>query len=495
MAEEILVLKDITKIFPGVVALSKVNFILKKGEIHALIGENGAGKSTFIKVITGVHKPDGGEMYVIGEKVEFNNTKESAAMGIAAIYQHSTSFPDMTVTENIFMGHEQVGKFSRLKKMGMKKKAQELINSVTDDINVDSLMKELSVAQQQMVEIAKALSVNASIIIMDEPTASLTKKESAELYKICRNLKDIGTSIIFISHRFVDIFSIADTITILRDGTYIGTWPISEISESKMIEAMVGREISQQYPKKEIVFGKEILRVEGLSRLGFFDNVSFNVRSGEILALTGLIGAGRSEVAECIYGINKADKGNVFLEDNEINISHPSQALNLGIGYLSEDRHDTGLILDMEIGDNIMISVLDKYKKGIGYDKKSAYIKADELKDKLSIKTPSICEKVESLSGGNQQKVCVAKQLTRELKVLIIDEPTKGIDVISKAAIYEIISDLAEKGVAIIMISSEMEETLFVSDRIIVMREGLVTGEFIAKESDQITIMNASMSK
>lgn len=494
MSEYVLELKSITKVFPGVKALDKVQFSLRPGEIHALVGENGAGKSTFIKIITGVHRQDEGEIYLNGQKVEIKGPNEAKKMGIAAIYQHVTCYPDLSVTENIFMGHEKINRISkRILWEEMHSEAQKLLDDLGADIDPRSQMGALSVAQQQIVEIAKALSINAKIIIMDEPTAALTKKESEELYRITEQLRDNGASIIFISHRLEDMYRLASRVSVLRDGKYIGTWNVNEISREDLIVAMVGREVTQLFPKKESKIGEELLRVEGLGKTGFFADISFTLRKGEILGLTGLVGAGRSEVCQAIFGIMPHDKGKVYLEGKEVNISNPLDAMKLGIGYLPEDRQKQGLVLQWEISKNITLSTLDKLcNKGWLNAGKEAEI-AKELSEKVNVKANSIFDTVSSLSGGNQQKVIVAKLLNADLKVIILDEPTKGVDVGAKSAIHEMMSDLACQGYGIIMISSEMPEVLGMSDRIIVMREGRITAIFDREDATQEAILEAAM--
>ncbi|MDK2789448.1 MAG: rhamnose transport system ATP-binding protein [Epulopiscium sp.] len=494
MSEYILELKGITKTFPGVKALDNVHFQLKPGEIHALMGENGAGKSTFIKIITGVHPPDEGEIYLNGQKVEIKNPKDAQRMGIAAIYQHITCYPDLSVTENIFMGHEKIQKgTNRILWKEMHSEARKLLKELGADFDPKTQMGALSVAQQQIVEIAKALSANAKIIIMDEPTAALTKRESEELYRITEQLRDNGTSIIFISHRFEDMYRLASKVTVFRDSKYIGTWGVNEISNEDLIVAMVGREITQLFPKKEAKIGNELLRVEGLGKTGFFKDVSFTLHKGEILGLTGLVGAGRTEVCQAIFGIESYDKGRVYLEGKEVKINNPLQAMNLGIGYLPEDRQKQGLVLNWEIGRNITLPTLEKFSNNgwLNHNKEAEIAKS--LSEKVNVKAKSIFDLAGSLSGGNQQKVIVAKLLAADLKVIILDEPTKGVDVGAKSAIYEIMSDLACQGYGIIMISSEMPEVLGMSDRIVVMREGKVTAILDRKDATQETILEAAM--
>jgi len=477
VSECVLELKGITKIFPGVKALDQVHFSLKPGEIHALMGENGAGKSTFIKIITGVLHPEEGEMFLNGQKIEFKNPREAQKHGIAAIYQHVTCYPDLSVAENIFMGHEDVDpKTKRILWNKMNTKAAELLQDLGADFGPKVLMSALSTAQQQIVEIAKAISTEAKIIIMDEPTAALTQKESEELYKITEKLRDQGASIIFISHRFEDMYRLASKVTVFRDAKYIGTWDVDSITNHDLIVAMVGREITQMYPKKKAHPGEELLRVKGLGKVGYFKDISFGIKKGEIIGFTGLVGAGRTEVFQTIFGIMPYDEGNVYLEGKEIVIKEPLDAMKLGIGYLPEDRQKQGLILSWSIGRNITLPTLSQIAKGGWLRLAKEGDLSKQLSEKVNVKANSIFDLVSSLSGGNQQKVVVAKLLATDLKLIIMDEPTKGVDVGAKAAIYEIMSDLANQGYGVIMISSEMPEILGMSDRIIVMKEGRITG-------------------
>lgn len=495
LAEEfILELKGITKIFPGVRALDGVHFQLKKGEIHALMGENGAGKSTFIKVITGVHKAEEGEIFLNGTKVDFKGPKDAQAVGIAAIYQHVTAYPHLSVTENIYMGHEKI-KRGIIQWAEMNQDAQKLLDQLDADFKPTDEMGNLSVAQQQMVEIAKALSSNAKIIIMDEPTASLTKNESENLYRITEKLRDDGASIIFISHRFEDMYRLATKVTIFRDSKYIGTYEVDKISNQDLITAMVGRQISDMFPKPDIKLGKEVLRVEKLCREGYFKDVSFEVRAGEILGLTGLVGARRTEVVQTIYGVEKLNSGKIFLEGKEVIIRNVQDAIKKGIGLLTEDRSNLGLILSWGIGRNITLTEIEKFGNKIFTNEKAERTIAKQLAEDVDTKAVSLFDKVSTLSGGNQQKVAVAKILASDLKVLIMDEPTKGIDVGAKAEIYDIMGQLAKKGYAIIMISSEMPEILAMSDRVIVMCEGKVTGELNRGEATQELILEYAMAK
>ncbi|MCQ2793755.1 MAG: sugar ABC transporter ATP-binding protein [Bacilli bacterium] len=494
MENYILELHNIVKTFGTVRALNSVSFKLKPGEIHCLMGENGAGKSTFIKIITGVLQPDSGEIFYRGQEVHFENTIQSSKAGIACIYQHPANFPSLSVTENIFMSQEILTKLHTYNWSAMRKASKKLLESLGSKIDPNASMSSLGVAEQQIVEIAKALSRNAKILILDEPTASLTKFECEKLYALLDILKQRGVSMIFITHRFEDMYRLADRITVFRDATYIGTYEMKGIKESELIKAMVGRELKHLYPSRNVNIGNEVLRVEHVSRTGFFKDISFNVKKGEVLALTGLVGSGRSEVCEAIFGINHFDHGKVFLEGKEIHVKNPKHALELGIGLLPEDRQLTGLLLDLPIYQNVSAMALNKFEKTLTIMDKNKEIEAAErICKNLRLKAESVIAPPSSLSGGNQQKVVFAKLLNRDLKVLILDEPTKGIDILAKNSIYEIINELAAQGHAIIMISSEMPEVLGVADRIVVMRSGHIAAEMLTKDATQEKIMEASV--
>ena len=495
MSEYVLELKGITKIFPGVKALNRVQFQLKPGEVHALMGENGAGKSTFIKVITGVHKAEEGEMYLDGQKVDFKGARDAQAAGIAAVYQHPTSYPDLTVTENIFMNHE-IKKNGMIQWKEMNREAQQYLDQLEADFKPTEEMGALSVAQQQMVEIAKAISMNAKIVILDEPTAALTANESEKLYKIVDKLKEDGVSIIFISHRFEDMYRLADRVTVFRDSQYIGTYDVDGITNAELIKQMVGREITDLFPKPEVKVGKEMLRIEGLSRMGYYKDVSLEVHAGEIVGLTGLVGAGRTEVVESVCGVTKADSGKVYLDGQEVHVKNPTDARDLGIILLPEDRQKAGLILTWGLGQNVTLPILKKFKQhGLLNEKEERELSKKFLED-VDTKAVTVFDPASSLSGGNQQKVVVAKALAQDnMKVVILDEPTKGVDVGAKAEIYQIMGELAQEGYAIIMISSEMPEILGMSDRIYVMCNGRVTGELNIKDATQEKILEYAMEK
>lgn len=497
MVEEdvILELKNITKIFPGVRALDGVQFLLKKGEIHALLGENGAGKSTFIKVITGIHQPEEGTVLLDSKSIVIKSPIEAQKLGIIAIYQNVTAFPDLTITENIFMGQELRNAIGFYRWKDMQVKARELLNQLGSSIDVDARMETLSVAQQQLVEIAKALSRNARILIMDEPTASLTKHECEDLYRITEHLRDTGVSIIFITHKFEDMYRLASRVTVFRDAAYIGTWSVSEITKVQLIKTMVGRDLEQMYPPKNSAIGDVVFEIHNLNAAGYFENISFNVCKGEIVALTGLVGAGRTEVVQAIYGVLPFDSGEIKLNGKVLSIKNPKMALKSGIGLLPEDRHLQGLVLELPIYQNVTMSKLVEYLKlkfFLNIEKEQ--LDADILCKRINLKSSGMESPPSSLSGGNQQKVSLAKLLLSELKVLIVDEPTKGIDVGAKYSIYEILNELAASGYAILMISSEMPEVLGMADRIVVMKSGRVAIKFDKAEATQEKILHAAIT-
>ncbi|MBQ3667705.1 MAG: sugar ABC transporter ATP-binding protein [Clostridia bacterium] len=494
MAEKLLEMRHITKIFPGVKALDGVNFDLNPGEIHAIVGENGAGKSTFIKVLTGVHQPDGGEIILDGKPITMSNPNVALHRGIAAIYQHAASYPDLSVAENIFIGHEfKIGPFISWRKANSE--AKKLLDSIGANFAPTASVGALSVAQQQMVEIAKALSQNARILIMDEPTAALSKKESEELYNIARGLRDKGVAIILISHRFEDIFGLADRCTVFRDAHYIGTWPIEEVDENKLVHYMVGHEIEHYYPERTPNPGAEVLRVENLCRTGYFRDINLNLRAGEIVGLTGLVGAGRTEVVEAVCGVTQFDSGKVYVDGKQQCFRDPKFAMANGIGLLPEDRQKQGLLLPWSICRNISLPILRKCSKaGIFVSNAAEERIGNEQKELLSIKAPTIETSSGSLSGGNQQKVVISKQLAASSHIIILDEPTKGVDIGSKAAIYQLMAELTKQGIGILMISSEMPEVMNMSDRIYVMSEGRITKEFTdVRHLTQQEILSAAM--
>jgi ABC-type sugar transport system ATPase subunit len=473
--ENILVLKNISKEFPGVKALSNVDFSLRKGEVHALIGENGAGKSTLMKIISGAYTKDSGIIEFNGEEVEITSPKASEKLGISIIYQELNLINRISVAENIFLGRapEKNGVIQWKK---IYKDAKELFDTFDIDIDVSKFARDYSIAQQQLVEIIKAVSINAKVVIMDEPTSSLTQNETDILFRIINSLKDKGISIIFITHRLDEVFQIADRLTVLRDGCCIGTRNVKDITKSELIKMMIGRELKQQFPKRIPKIGEECFRVENLTDGNKIQNVSFCVYKGEILGFAGLIGAGRTETMRLIFGADKKAKGKIFINQKEVTINNPRQSVEKKIGFVTENRKEEGLFLRLPVRSNIVAVAIDKIKsmKILNF-KKEKEISEKLIKD-LRINTPSIDQSVVFLSGGNQQKVVLAKWLLSDSEVMILDEPTRGIDVGAKREIFEIINKLADQGKAIIFISSEMEEILGISDRIIVMHEGKVSG-------------------
>lgn len=486
----VLKMVGITKQFPGVLALDNVNFEVERGEIHALVGENGAGKSTLLKILAGAITMDKGEILLEGKPVRFSSPLDAINMGIAVIYQEFNLVPYLSAGENIFLGREprKFNGFVDFKTLHAK--AQAILDRIGANFSSREIVSNLSVAQQQMTEIAKALSQNARIIAMDEPTSALTDREVEHLFEIARSLKEEGVAIIFVSHRLEEIFQIADRITVLRDGKYVGTKRVEETNRDEVITMMVGREIKEKIPKRPAKIGEEILRVEGLTRKGVFSDISFILHKGEVLGLAGLVGSGRTEIARAIFGADPIDAGKIYLEGKEVRIRNPQDAIRLGIGLLTEDRKRYGLVLPMTVRENTTLAnLMEVAIRGfINFPKERAV--ARKYVEELAIKTPSIEQIVRNLSGGTQQKVVLAKWLFTKSKVLIFDEPTRGIDVGAKVEIYELMNQLAERGVGIIMISSELPEVLGMSDRILVIHEGKIAGELKREEATQEKIMH-----
>jgi rhamnose transport system ATP-binding protein len=490
MPENILELKDISKRFSGVEVLHQVSFALRPGEVHALLGENGAGKSTLVKVITGVHQPDGGEIFLDGSRVSFSDALQARQAGIAAIYQELTLFPDLDAAENIFVGRQPTRAGGRIDWRRLYRDAEELIASLGVHLNLRQKARNLSIAQQQTVEIARAFSINARILIMDEPTSSLTLTEVADLFRLVRRLRDNGTSVIFISHRIEELFELADRVTVLRDGSYIGTKLLKEVNRDELIRMMVGRTITNLFPKQEASLGDVALKVDALNRAGAFENVSFELRRGEILGMAGLVGAGRTEVARALFGVEPATSGTIQIDGRTVTISSPEQAIGLGIAYVPEDRHRHGIIPPMNLVANISLPTLGQYAAGGWLKAKRERAAALKSARMMEVRANNMLQTAGELSGGNQQKVLLAKWLSTNPKILILDEPTRGIDVGTKAAVHALMSKLAGDGIAILMISSELPEVLGMSDRILVMREGKVTALLARAESTQEKILH-----
>ncbi len=483
----ILEIKNITKRFPGVLALNDVSFNIKRGEVHVLIGENGAGKSTLMKILSGVYQPNNGLIYMNDEEVKFNNPKEAQDAGISIIYQEFSLIPYLNAVENIFLGREII-KNGILAKRKMKKEAKNLLKKLDVDINLDVPVSQLSVAEQQFIEITKAVSINDSILILDEPTATLTKNETELLFNLIRNLKDNGTTMIYISHHLEEVFEIGDRLTCLRDGEWVGTEEVSNLDENKIIRMMVGRDIKDAFPSRdyETDTNDTVLEVIGLQRNESDSEINFNLRRGEILGVAGLVGSGRTEMVRSIIGADKVYQKDINIEGKKVDINSPADALEVGIGLIPESRKSQGLILDLSVKKNISIASLRKLlKQNFFLDKKTEKQKVVQLINDLNIKTPSMEQEVKNLSGGNQQKVVLAKWMGTETKVLIFDEPTRGIDVGAKVEIYKLMNKLIDEGISIIMISSELPEVLGVSDRIMVMHKGKINA--ILDNKGQIT--------
>ena len=482
-------MRGIDKSFGSNQVLKQAGFTLESGEVHALMGENGAGKSTLMKILTGVYTKDAGTVLVDGKEVNYKNPQEAEKAGIVFIYQELNVMFDLTVEENLFMGKEIHGRFGICDRKAMQKKAQEALNTLGVNISPKTVMSELSVGQQQMVEICKALMADAKVIIMDEPTAALTQSETEALFKVIQSLRKKGVSMVYISHRMEEIFELCDRITVLRDGSYIGVKNIPETNMNEIVKMMIGREIGERYPSRDVKIGKEVLKVKGLTRKGTFHDVSFSVRAGEVLGVSGLMGAGRTEIMQAIFGNLSYESGTIEIDGKEVKISNPRQAMEQGIGFITEDRKTEGLMLDKSIRENISLCNLGRISKSSVISREAEKdLVAGAIKD-LHIKCFGPYHECNNLSGGNQQKVVLAKWILTNPKILILDEPTRGVDIGAKKEIYNIINQLAAQGVAIIMVSSELPEVLGMSDNIMVIREGEVRGIISYEEANQERVM------
>ena len=490
----ILSVSGLTKTFSGVKALDHVQLHLRKGEIHALMGENGAGKSTFMKLLIGLLTPDSGEILFEGTSLKAANVHDVLQKGIAMIHQEMLNVPELTVAQNIFLGRETTGGlFAWLDDRNRNKQAGELLARMGVSILPNAKMKHLSVAERQMVEIAKAISNDVKVLIMDEPTSALADTEVANLFGIIRELTQKGVAIIYISHKMDEIFTLADTITVLRDGKYIGTYPAAELDENKLIRLMVGRELDRLFPDSTTQPGPEVLSVQNLGRKGVFSDINFSVHAGEVLGLAGLMGAGRTEVARAIYGLDWFDSGDVFVHGERVSIKSPQDAIANGIGYVSEDRKQLGLIPALSVKYNITLGSLSNHAGGGFIRNRSEATAAAEAMTTLHIKAASPDQPVVYLSGGNQQKVVIGKVLQACPAVVILDEPTRGIDIGAKSEIYKLIHQLKADGIAIILISSELPELLGLSDRVLVLAKGRQTAILSKQEATQETIMRYAM--
>jgi inositol transport system ATP-binding protein len=488
----VLEMEGISKSFPGVKALNDVQLRVRPGTVHALMGENGAGKSTLMKVLIGLYTRDAGTITFKGKPVEIEDTRAALDMGISMIHQELSPVPYMTVAENIFLGREPLRRAGLIDKRKMVAATRELLGRLEIKLSPSSLMKDLTVANTQMVEIAKAISYDSTLIIMDEPTSAITDREVAQLFQMIRSLTAKGVAVIYITHKMDEVFRIADDVTVFRDGRHIATVPASETNKDKLIAMMVGRELTNIFPKEDATIGEVIMSVRNVTRKGLVHDVSFDVRRGEILGLAGLMGAGRTEVIEGVFGIKKIDSGEVIIKGKKVRINQPADAIAAGLALLTEDRKRSGIMGVLSVRDNMMIASLGNYTKGGFLRQRVINQTCSNEKSRLEIKTPNMNQLIKLLSGGNQQKVLVSRWLLTSPEILILDEPTRGIDVGAKAEIHRLMCKLAQEGKAIIMISSELPEIMGMSDRVLVMHEGRVGGEFLRKDATQENIMQAA---
>ncbi len=477
----------ITKRFPGVTALDGVDFELEGGEVHVILGENGAGKSTLIKMLSGAYQPDEGEILLDGERVEIPSATVAQSLGVSTIYQEFNLVPQLTVAENIFLGRQprRLGLVDRRK---MRSEAQKLLERIKVRVDPDALVSDLGVAQRQMVEIAKALSLDARILIMDEPTASLSGQETERLFEIVRGLKEEGVGVIFISHHLEEVTEIGDRVTVLRDGKLVGQVPATT-DHSELVRMMVGRSIEDQFPRRRPEIGEVLLDVKSLSREGVLENISFQVRAGEVVGIAGIVGAGRTELAHAIFGADPVDSGEVWVGGRRMERADPREAKRKGIGFITEDRQGQGIVPPLSVAENLALASLGRNTRAGLVNRREQRNRAGKMIEELNIRTPGPEQEVRYLSGGNQQKVVIGRWLLADSKVLIMDEPTRGIDVGAKVEIYQLVNELTENGAGILMISSDLLEVLAMSDRILVMSGGRITGELSAEEATQERVM------
>lgn len=488
--EYLLRMENITKTFPGVVALDQVSLKVRKGTVHAVMGENGAGKSTLMKILFGIYHPDSGDIYLKGKQCRFESPNDALKQGVAMIHQELSAVRQLTVTENIFLGKELRKKGTRiLDRAQMHRKAMELMENLHININPKSKMEDLSVSQQQLCELVKAVSYQADLVIMDEPTSAMTESEAEHLFSIVQELTSRGIAIIYITHKLDEVYRIADEVSVYRDGKYIGSGPMQEVSLNQLVEMMVGRSVTQMFPKEEVPIKEELLRVEGLGSEGRFSGVSFTLHRGEILGMAGLVGAGRSEVMEALFGIRKKSAGKIYIEGKEVQIKCPKDAIVNKIAMLTEDRKFNGCFLPLDVSQNMIMASVNKFCAGPFLKKRTVRMTGEKMRGLLSIKTPGLNQKILNLSGGNQQKVLVGRWLLTEPEILIFDEPTRGIDVGTKSEIHKLLTQMAREGKGIIIISSEMPEVMGMSDNIIVMHEGTITGRLSRQEVSQEKIL------
>jgi rhamnose transport system ATP-binding protein len=487
-----LVLHDVAKSFGSVVALRSGSLSVEPGSIHALIGENGAGKSTLVKIVAGVHRRDSGEFRFQGEPVDFSSTAESKAAGIAVIYQEPTLFPDLSVLENIFMGRQPLGRGRRIDRAAMQAETEQIFARLGVHIDPRRLARGLSIADQQIIEIAKAISLDASLLIMDEPTAALSGVEVERLFAVARSLRDEGRALVFISHRFDEVFALCDTVTVMRDGDYVGTEKIADTTVDALVSKMVGREVAELFPKTVAPVGDVVLSVQGLTSPGVFSDVSFEVRAGEIVGLAGLVGAGRSEIARAVFGVDRYTAGSVSMHGRDVAPRSPRKAIAAGMAFVPEDRRKQGLVTEGSVARNVAGVIRRGLSKAGLLTAGAENRAAGPWAGRLEVKTSALDARAATMSGGNQQKVVIAKWLATEPELLIIDEPTRGIDVGTKSEVHRLLSDLAGQGLAILMISSELPEVLGMADRVLVVREGEITAELSREQATPENVMRAA---
>lgn len=490
--EYLLQMEGISKAFPGVQALNDVHLNVKPGTVHALMGENGAGKSTLMKVLIGMYQPDAGTIRLGGEEVQIPDPAHALGLGISMIHQELSPVPQMTVAENIYLGREPTNRIGLIDKRRMLADTRALFERWEIGLKPRKIMKSLSVAQTQMVEIAKAISYESRLIIMDEPTSAISEREVEHLHRMIRSLRETGVAIIYITHKMDEVFRISDEVTVFRDGKHVSTLPAADLDRQRLIALMVGRELTHMFPKEHAEIGEVVMSVRGLTRKGLVEDISFDIRKGEILGLAGLMGAGRTEVLEGIFGVARIDAGEVLINGKKVTIREPSDAIAHGLGLLTEDRKLTGIMGVLPVRDNMTIASLPRFSPAGVLDKRRMDEACRKQREALAIKTPSLAQLIKLLSGGNQQKVLVSRWLLTTPDILMIDEPTRGIDVGAKAEIHRLMSTLAGEGKAILMVSSEMPEILGMSDRVLVMHEGRLTGEFSREEATQEKIMRAA---
>ncbi len=488
----LLSLHGATKSFGAVNALSDGTIDILPGEIHALVGENGAGKSTLVKILAGVHQPDSGSFEVDGHAVSFRSPADSKATGISVIYQEPTLFPDLTVAENIFIGRQPRGRLGLIDRPQMRRQARELFATLGVPIDPDRIADGLSIADQQIIEIAKAISLDAKVLVMDEPTAALSGVEVERLFAVARSLKARGAGILFISHRFDEVFELCDRVTVMRDGAFIATHDTKDITVDGLVREMVGRDIATLFPKTDAPIGDVVLSVTDLSRAGVFSNISFDVHAGEIVGLAGLVGAGRTEVARAVFGIDEYDSGMVTMSGKKLHGHSPQAAINAGMGFVPEDRRKQGLVMDLSVARNATLTLRKQLARFGLIDSRRERRAAEEWTSRLQVKTGSQDLSVSTLSGGNQQKVVIAKWLATSPKLLIVDEPTRGIDVGTKSEVHRLISELAGQGIAVLMISSELPEVLGMADTVLVMHEGRISARFSRAEATAEKVLHAA---